>query len=925
MLRSNALTMALVCLIALSGMLLAKPAENSTEIEIPYQKFVLNNGLTLVVHEDHKAPIVAVNIWYHVGSKNEKLGKSGFAHLFEHLMFNGSENFDDDYHQVMESIGATDINGTTNEDRTNYFQNVPTSAFDIALWMESDRMGHLLGAVTQEKLDEQRGVVQNEKRQGENQPYGVTYELFTHSTWPKGHPYSWTVIGSMEDLNAASLEDVHEWFKGYYGPNNAVLVVAGDVDAKFVYEQVNHYFGDIPPGPPVARHQQWIAKRSGTQRQEVEDRVPSARIYKSWNVPGWGNKELAHLELAARVLGHGKSSRLYKRLVYADQTATQASASMDIRELASQFDIQVTAKPGGDLAEIEVAIDEEFNHFLETGPTAKELERVKNQRIASFIRGIERIGGFGGKSDILAMSETYGGSPDAYKTYLNYIKTATAAELKSAANKWLSDGVYILEVHPFPQLSANEAGAERVIGQIPETGEPPAIKFPELQRSTLSNGLNVVLAERHSVPVVNFNLMIDAGYAADQFAVPGVAKLAMNMLDEGTKERTSLEISEELALLGANLNSGSNLDISSVSLSALKSNLDASLDIYADVILNPAFPESEFERLQKQQLAAIQQEKASPVQMALRVLPQYMYNEGHAYGNPYTGSGTEQSVSSMRTDDLKKFHKTWFKPNNSTLVIVGDITMDEIKDKLESRFKGWKKGDAPQKNIAKVADPKEGAVYILDRPGSIQSLILAGHLAPPKSNPDEIAIECLNNILGGQFTSRVNMNLREDKHWAYGAYTILVDARGQRPFLVYAPVQTDKTKESVAELQKELTNIKSVNPPTAAELSRVISNMTLELPGSWETAPEVGGAINEIVRFGYDDDHFQGYAERVEATNVDQVISAAKNVLKPGKLIWVIVGDRAQIESGLRELNIGDIKLIDVDGNLIEQKAEVVQ
>ena len=617
--------------------------------------------------------------------------------------------------------------------------------------------------------------------------------------------------------------------------------------------------------------------------------------------------------------------RLYKRLVYSDQTATQARAFLDTREIASQFQIQVTAKPGENLAEIEEVIDEEFNRFMKEGPAEKELERVKTQHIARFIRGIERIGGFGGKSDILAMSETYGGSPDAYKTYINYIKSATPQNLKDAANKWLSDGVYTLEVHPFPELSASETALERMAGKVPEAGEPPVIKFPELQRTTLSSGLKVVLAERHTVPVVNLSMQVDAGYASDQFAIPGVASLAMDMLDEGTKSRSALQISEELALLGTNLGSGSNLDMSRVSMSTLKSNLDASLDIYADVILNPTFPENEFQRLQKQRLATIQQEKATPVPMALRVLPQFLYGSDHAYGNPYTGSGTEQSVKNMRTDDLKKFHKTWIKPNNATLVVVGNITLSEITPMLESRFKNWEQGNVLQKNIAKVVLQEESSIYIMDRPGSIQSLVLGGHLAPPKSNPDEIAIECMNNVLGGQFVARVNMNLREDKHWSYGAFTLLIDARGQRPFLVYAPVQTDKTKESVAELQKELTEITTTRPPTEQELNRVINNMTLELPGSWETAAEVGGAINEIVRFGYNDDYFQGYAQKVEAVNLEQVSASAKKVVHPKKLIWVIIGDRAKIESGLRELNIGEIKLIDSDGKVLDQKAEVVQ
>ena len=647
------------------------------DIDIPYQKFVLDNGLTLIVHEDHKAPIVAVNVWYHVGSKNEKKGKTGFAHLFEHLMFNGSENFDDDYFQALERVGATDLNGTTNNDRTNYFQNVPTSAFDLALWMESDRMGHLLGAVTQDKLVEQRGVVQNEKRQGENQPYSIAYEMITQNTYPTGHPYSWTVIGSMEDLDAASLDDVHEWFKSYYGAANAVLVIAGDVNTVDAKAKVEKYFGSIPSGPPVSKHSAWIAKMNGSKRQIAQDRVPQARIYMVWNIPEWGAKELSSLDLASDVLAAGKTSRLYKRLVYDDQIATSVSAYYRPGEIGSQFWIVATAKPGGDLKEVEKAIDEELLKFFKEGPSEHELKRVKTQHISNFVRGIERIGGFGGKSDILAQSEVYGGSPDYYKKTLTVVNNTSAADIIMASNKWLSDGVNILEIRPFPDHKVAGADVDRT--KLPETGTPPEAKFPDIQRASLSNGLKILLAQRRTIPVVNFNLLIDAGYSADQFGLPGTANLASSMMDEGTRKRGALEISEELAMLGAQLYAGSDLDMSTVYLSTLKSNLDKSLDIFGDVILNPSFPEEELERLRQQTLARIQSEKAQPIAMALRVFPAYLYGKDHAYGNPFTGSGFEETVSKITRDDLVKFHQTWFKPNNATLIITGDISLDEIK------------------------------------------------------------------------------------------------------------------------------------------------------------------------------------------------------------------------------------------------------
>ena len=887
------------------------------DIDIPYKKFVLDNGLTLLVHEDHKAPIVAVNLWYHVGSKNEKSGKSGFAHLFEHLMFNGSENFNQDYFQALERVGATDLNGTTNEDRTNYFQNVPTSALDMVLWLESDRMGHLLGAIDQAKLDEQRGVVQNEKRQGDNEPYAISDELTVKATYPHGHPYSWTVIGSMEDLNRASLDDVKDWFKTYYGPNNATVVIAGDIDPNTAFEKTKKYFGDIPPGPPIAKFDAWVAKRTGVQRQVAEDRVPQARVYKAWNVPQWGTADVDYLNLVSSVLASGKMSRLYKRLVYDDQSATQVQSFVDNREIGSQFYVMATAKPGGDLALVEKAIDEELAKLLKSGPTEKELQRVKTEYEARFIRGVERIGGFGGKSDVLAMNNVYGGNPEGYKLTLNRVRDASAKNLQKAALDWLSDGVYTLEIHPYPKLSSSAADTT-MRKVMPKSGTPPAASFPNLQKATLSNGLKVVLAERTSIPVVNFNMLFDAGFAADQFGAPGTANLAMNMMDDGTKSRTALQISEELQLLGANLGTGSNLDMSTVSLSALKSNLDASLEIFADVILNPSFPTEDFERLRKQTLAGIQREKVTPIQMALRVFPKLLYGSNHAYGNPLTGSGTEQSVSKMTKEELIKFHQTWIKPNNATLVVVGAATMDEIKPKLESLFKDWKAGDVPKKNVGTVEMQPKPTVYIVDRPGSQQSIIFAGHVAVPKGNPQEIAIEAMNNVLGGLFTSRINMNLREDKHWSYGAFSLLFSARGQRPFIGYAPVQTDKTKESMKEVLNELQGIVGAKPMTMDELQKVQNSMTLELPGSWETNGAVGGSIADMVRYGLSDDYYATYSGKVRALGLQDLGDAAKTVVHPGNLTWVVVGDRAKIEAGIREVNLGEIRFLDGDGNPVK-------
>ena len=899
--------------------LLACNVAAASDIDIDYTEFTLDNGLRLIVHEDHKAPIVAVNIWYHVGSKNEKAGKTGFAHLFEHLMFNGSENYDDEYFKPFELVGATSMNGTTNFDRTNYFENVPSTALDMALWMESDRMGHLLGAITQEKLDEQRGVVQNEKRQGDNQPYGTVDYRILEGLFPVGHPYSWNVIGSMDDLDAASLEDVHEWFKTYYGPNNVVVVVAGDVNPQEALEKVEKYFGDIPPGPPIAKPREWIVKLEHDKRETMQDRVPQARIYKVWGAPNFVSEDADLLQLADAVLTGGKNSRLYERLVYKDQTATSVSGSLFSGEIGGYYELQATVQPGGDIEVVRQAIDEEMQRFLTEGLTKDELARVKAQLKSGFVRGVERIGGFGGKSDVLAQNATYAGDPGFYATSLDRFEAATPKTIQAAANRWLSAGSYQLDVLPFPELQAATEGADR--SALPESNSFPTVKFTEFERSNLSNGLELIVAHRATVPVVNLLMRFDAGFASDQFGEPGTSSLAMAMLDEGTRTRTALEISDELARLGAYFGAGSGIDTSGVSISALKENLDESLELYADVVLNPAFPQKELDRLRKARLAQIKQEKTQPIGIALRVLPALMYGRDHAYSLPLTGSGTEESVARITRDSLVNYHQTWFKPNNATMIVVGDTTMEEIKPKLEKLFRRWQPGNVPTKNIGTVDLPDKDRIYIIDRPDAVQSIIFAANVAPPAGQGNEIAIETMNEIIGGSFTSRINMNLREDKHWAYGARSVVVSTKGQRPYIAYAPVQTDKTMESMAEIKRELQEYLGENPATDEELEKVKNNNTLSLPGRWETASAVLRDIGEIVTYDLPDDYWDTYADNVRNLSLEQIAEAADDVIKPDNLLWVVVGDREKIEPRIRELELGEIIHLDADGNLLEPTA----
>ena len=888
---------------------------NPDQIDIPYSRFVLDNGLTLIVHEDHKAPIVAVNVWYHVGSKNEKPGRTGFAHLFEHLMFNGSEHYNKDYFQALQAIGATDLNGTTNNDRTNYFQCVPVAALDQVLFLESDRMGHLVGAIDQAKLDEQRGVVQNEKRQYENSPYGRQDEIVTKAIFPQGHPYSWTVIGSMEDLTAASLDDVKEWFKTYYGPSNAVLSIAGDVKPNEILEKVKLYFGDIPPGPSLIKPALNLAKRHEETRGYYEDRVPEAKITMTWNVPQWGTKEATMLDLATSILSDGKTSRLYKKLVYEDQTASSAYSYIYPREIAGNVSMEAIVKPGKPVENVEETMNKILQEFLDIGPTQDELDRVRSNYFADFLKGIERIGGFGGKSDILATNEVYGGSPDFYKKVLKYVAEASVEDIQKISREWLSSGKYVLVCKPFPTLNVADKGVDR--SNLPGLGTPVAATFPDLQKATLKNGLNVVLAQRKGVPTIVGYLLLNAGFANDVPSKSGLASLAMDMLDEGTKNLSTLEISEKRQLLGASINTQAGLDLSYVDFTTLKQTFDPTLDLVADILINPSFPSVEFDRLKKEHLDNIQREKVDPFSMAIRVFPKFLFGSGHAYSNPLSGSGFESTVKDITLEEIRNFYNTWFKPNNATLVIVGDVELAALVSTLETKLKGWVKGNVPKLEIATVKSAQSKKIYLMDRPESTQSVIIGGYLISPYGQVSQPALTALNNILGGEFVSRLNMNLREDKHWSYGAGSVLLDTKGQRPLLAYTSVQMDKTKESIQEIQKELTAIIGDKPVSDAEFGRVQKNMVLQLPGLWETNSSVAGSLAEKVTYNLSDDYFKTYDAKVRNLTRDELQQLSTQVIRPDQVNWFVVGDKSKIIDNLKETGYEIIE-VDPDGNPVQ-------
>ncbi len=923
---------------------LAKAKSSVASVDIPYEEFTLPNGLRVVVHTDRKAPVVAVNIWYHVGAKDEPAGRTGFAHLFEHLMFQASENHRGEFFEPFKQVGVTDQNGTTNTDRTNYFQNVPTTALDMALWMESDRMGHLLGAVDQAALDEQRGVVQNEKRQGENQPYGQVWDKLTRALYPAGHPYHHGVIGSMNDLNAASLEDVKNWFRAWYGPKNAVLVLAGDIDVKTAREKVARYFGDIPAGPTMAQPAVNVAKRDADTREVMADKVPQARIYRAWNVAQTGTVDIDQLQLFARVLGGAKSSRLDQRLLHNDKLVDNISAGAYASQLGSNFIVMATVKQGVDPAKVEQIIDEEIRRLINEGPGADELARAKTAFRSGFIRGIERIGGFGGKADALAECAVYEGDPGCFRTSLANIDKASAADIKAVAGKWLDVGSHTIVVEPGertplaelpsetpapfqmpavdPKYTTTPSQVDRSAG-VPKTEKFPELKFPALQRATLKNGTQLILAERHDIPVVQLSYQFDGGFTADQGRKPGTASFTMSMLDEGAGERGSLAFADAADALGARFGTGASLDGATIYGSALKENLAPSLALFADLLRKPRFDQHEIDRVKATWIAGIKQEKVQPNAMAMRVLPPLLYGAGHPYAIPFTGSGDEEAIAALGREDLVQFHKDWIRPEGATLVVVGDTTLKEIVPLLNRVLGDWK-GEGPAPKVpapAEVARPSTPRIYLMDQPGSVQANLIVGQVVPSAMDPGTVRFDMANGVLGGDFTSRLNMNLREDKHWSYGVRASASNTLGQRPWMTMAPVQIDKTAESLQELQREITEFATgQRPPTDAEVARIRAIQTLSLPGAYETAAAVMGTIASNVRYQRPDDYVFKRKAEIESLTAADVAEAAK-ALDPNALTWVVVGDLRQTEAPIRALGLGEVTIVDADGKPVTSTA----
>jgi predicted Zn-dependent peptidase len=905
----------------------ASPQDLVARVDIPFEKFVLANGLTTIVHTDRKAPIVGVTLYYKVGSKNEPRGRTGFAHLYEHLFFGGSANVPN-FDIPLEGAGSTSTNGSTWYDRTNYVETVPTGALDLALFMESDRMGALLPAVTQDKLDKQRGVVQNEKRQGDNQPYGLTEYAVADGLFPVGHPYRHSTIGSMADLDAASLADVRKWFADHYGPNNVVMVLSGDIDAATARPKVEKWFGAIPKGPAVLPVAAAPVTLPAPIARDLTDQVPVLRLSREWSGPGLNDADSPALRIGMHILGGLASSRLDNALVRGSQQAVAVTAAAQTFERISMLEATMDVKPGVDRPAAEAALDKVIADFLAQGPSEDEVRRAVVSTLSREIGGLEQVGGFSGKGATLAEGEVYSDDPAKYKADLQAIAALTPAAVHAAMQKWLGRPVYRLAVVPGQRTENGnsmggwgdekpgdkptpDARAKVKALTAPKRSAPPVapvgeLAFPAIERTTLSNGIPVVLARRTAVPKLALSIDFDAGYAADAVDTPGTQGLMLEMLAEGTKSRNATQIAEEQERLGATIATGATLDTSSVTLSALSANLGPSLELTADLLLHPAFADADFQRARGQAEAELAQVESTPSALASRTLSHELFGS-HPYAQPSDGLGTRMALEALTPAALSAAHAKWLRPDLARITVVGDVTMAELKPLLEQALGGWKAPAAPKP--VKALDARTPApasrIVLIDRPNSPQSVIYAGRVLPITGRtPGEEPLSLANDVVGNGFLSRLNLDIREDKGWSYGVRTGVTQSVGPRALQVIAPVQADRTGDSVRAIVADMAAFPAKVPVNAEEYQRVTEGAIRGLPNQFETNGQVLAAIVKNDRLGRPEDYYVRLATTYRAIDAKRIGAAAGQYLQPADLTWVIVGDRKVVEPQLKGLGL---------------------
>ncbi|GAA0378636.1 pitrilysin family protein [Brevundimonas terrae] len=903
----------------------APVADLIARVDIPWKRFQLDNGLTVLVNEDHKAPVVAVSVWYNVGSKDEPKGSTGFAHLFEHLMFGGSENSPSSHIQTMNAAGATALNGTTWFDRTNYFQTVPTPALEYTLYLESDRMGYLLGQVSQEVLDLQRGVVQNEKRQGDNQPYGLTYYATLEALFPEGHPYRHSTIGSMADLDAASMDTVRQWFIDNYGPNNSVLVLSGDITEAKARELVGKYFNGIKAGPVNTPAAADVPTLAAPVSETLHDRVAQARVSRNWVTPGMLHDDTVPLSIAASVLGGLNSSRLDNALVRGEQTASGVSAGNQVFQRVSMFSYSVTVKPGQDPEAVAAKMDAAFNDLMANGPTQDEIDRVVTQYASRTIQGLEQANG---KASVLAEGQLYAGDPDHYKKQLERYAAVTPQQVRDAMQRWLTRPVYSQTVLPgereaYVDAAATPSGAtptpaaEIVRVQrdpAPSIGDVKNVDFPDVERATLSNGIEVVYAHSTAVPVTRIAMEFDAGIAADRADRLGAHTLMLNVMEEGSTTRNSLALAEAQERLGATLGFGSSMDRTVASLSSVSTNLEPSLTLFADVLRNPAFSPSEVERIRAQRLARLASEKTQPAALASRAFPSLVYGETHPYGRPNSGSGTPEVITVLTRADLVGEHQSWIRPDNAKLFVVSDLPLAQVTAQLNAAFGDWRAPSAAKgvKDFSAALPQTSARIVLIDRPQSPQSIIMGGQVLPVSGTDDNLVLNLGNTVLGTDFLSRINADLRETKGWSYGVRGMLMVVQDRMHYLINAPVQADRTGDSVQALLDQYNRFLGGEGVTPAEHERTLKGDTRSLAGSYETGGAVLSALRSNSLYGRPDGYQEAMATRINAATAAQMDAAVKAAIDPTKFVWVVVGDAEKVKPQLEALGLPvEVRAID--------------
>ncbi|MFL6759913.1 M16 family metallopeptidase [Sphingomonas sp.] len=910
---------------ALTPPVLAAPAQSVPiptlvkQVSIPHATFRLKNGLTVVVHEDHKTPIVSVVVWYNVGSKDEPPRKEGFAHLYEHLMFNGSENLPGDYFTYLQQIGATDYNGTTSYDRTNYFETVPAGALERALFMESDRMGHLLGAVTQGVMDNQRAVVENEKRQGDSRPGGLLqYQLFG-GLFPPGHPYHHTTIGSVQDLDAARLADVKAWFRARYGPDNAVLVIAGDVTAAQAKPLVEKYFGDIPRGPVNSPAMAGVPTLAKPKSIAMHDHVATTIIQKYWAVPGLLDRRLAALDIGGSVLGGLASSRLDKIMVREEGLAVAVSASLSPLQRAGIFSVSAYVKPGVDPAKVSRRLDEILADYIAKGPSRDEVERAVMSEVSGRIRGLEQVGGFSGKGQTLAEGQTLAHDSDYYKKTLATYAAITPAAVRTQMQQWLRRPALTITmspgereayvepkaVEPPKQGASKSEGAAKGNRPIPPIGQLAALDFPEITHTKLSNGIPLEFVQRRSVPVTQVAMAFDAGSATDSNTTHGLAAMAMSLLDEGTSKLSSQEVAETEERLGADVSSSNGSDQSFVELNALSPNLAPSLDLMSSVTRDAAFRPADIERIRAQTLTAIAQTQKDPTRVARRLLPIVLYGPNHPYGGP--GGGDPKAIAKFSRADLVAFEQRWLRPDNVRIYVVSDRPISEVQPLLEERFGNWTAPGGPRPLKAFTPPPPRPSspkILLINLPGSPQSSIVGGQLLPLDPKGDLVPFDTANDVLGGTFLSRLNMDIREEKGWSYGVSGDEQVMLHAVPYVVSAPVQADRTGDSLLELNKQLTDFLSTRGVTREEMTRTVASRINALPGELETSGSVLGSIMEMDLLNRPDNYYETLPPEYRSLTTAKLDQAARAALDPKGFTWIVVGDAAKVRPQLEKLGM---------------------